>query len=59
MTSELVELIDELERFNEEIICSYCLEMSDTLDCCRFCGGDDCIIVRTIDALKKVVKDGN
>ena len=59
MGNELIDLIDELERFNEEIIVSYCVQMGDELDCCKFCGGDDCIIVRTIDALKKVVSDGN
>ncbi len=59
MTSELVDLIDELERFEEEIISQFCVEMGDNLNCCRFCGGDDCIIVRTIEALRKVVNDGN
>ena len=59
MATELVDLIDELEQFEEEIISQYCVEMGDNLNCCRFCGGDDCIIVRTIESLRKVVEDGN
>lgn len=53
MKTELHELIDELNKFNEEIIMQYCVEMGDSLDCCRFCGAGDCIIVRTIEALEK------
>jgi uncharacterized protein (UPF0335 family) len=57
MKTELSCLIDELERFEEEIISEYCPAMSDVLNCDKFCVGDDCIIVRTANALRKVVKD--
>lgn len=54
MENELSDLIEELEQFEEEIISSFCVEMGDDLNCCRFCGGDDCIVVRAIDALKRL-----
>ena len=61
MITALSNLIDELYRFEEEIISEYCPSMSDVLNCDKFCGdgSDDCIIVKSIDALKKVVNDGN
>ena len=55
---DLLNLIAELKEFEEHVISEYCVELGDELDCCRFCGDDDCIIVRTIALLERLVEDG-
>ena len=56
---DLLNLIAELKEFEEQVISEYCVELGDNLECCRFCGDDDCVIVRTIAMLERLVKDGN
>jgi hypothetical protein len=55
---DLLSLIAELKLFEEQVVSEYCIELSDNADCCRFCGDGDCIIVRTIEALERVVTGG-
>ena len=55
---DLLNLIAELKEFEEQVISEYCLELSDNLECYRFCGDDDCVIVRTIAMLERLVEDG-
>ena len=55
---DLLNLIAELKEFEEHVISEYCVELGDNLECYRFCGDDDCVIVRTIEMLERLVADG-
>ena len=54
MANDFSKLIEDLKRFEEYVISEYCIE----LGCSSFCNHEDCIVVRAIDALERLVEDG-